>query len=53
MKKIIAVICVLAALFALTACGKFKCDICGQEKSGDKHEVEILGRTLTVCDDCA
>ena len=26
--------------------------ICEQEKSGTKHEVSMLGQTLTVCDDC-
>ncbi|MCR4643502.1 MAG: hypothetical protein K5697_15925 [Lachnospiraceae bacterium] len=53
MKKKIAVLFVsLIATLSLTACGSFKCQICEQEKSGTKHEVSMLGQTLTVCDDC-
>lgn len=52
MKKILAVVCVSAVVLALAACGKFTCDMCGQEKSGGKHTYEMLGQKLTVCDDC-
>ena len=53
MKKIIVAILVVASLLAtLTACGKFTCDICNEEKSGKKHEDEFLGEKIVVCDDC-
>ena len=51
--SVVAVLFVsLIATLSLTACGTFKCQICEQEKSGSKHEVSMLGQTLTVCDDC-
>ena len=53
MKRIIAVVLVLVMSMSLLAgCGKFKCDECGEEKSGEKHEVEFFGEKATLCDDC-
>lgn len=52
MKKLISVLCVIATMFALTACGKFTCDGCGQEKSGSGKKITIMGETGKVCDDC-
>lgn len=53
MKKIICSVLVLvSALFVLASCGKFTCDACGEEKSGKKHEFEVMGETGTICDDC-
>ena len=52
MKKIIALVLVIATVFALTACGKFTCDMCGEEKSGKKHEESMLGESIVICDDC-
>ena len=51
-KKIIAIMLTAATVLSLTACGKFTCDICGQEKSGKKHTESILGQELTICNDC-
>lgn len=53
MKKLICLIAMIATLSALLcACGKFECDGCGEEKSGKKHKVEILGEEGVLCDDC-
>ena len=53
MKKIISIVALLLALtFVLTACGKFTCDLCGEEKSGKKHEETVFGQELVYCDDC-
>ena len=53
MKKIISIVALLLALtFVLTACGKFTCDFCDEEKSGKKHEIEILGEKGVACDEC-
>ena len=53
MKKKLAVLFVsVMAVLSLTGCGKFKCDMCGEEKSGTKHEYTLLGQDMTICDDC-
>lgn len=51
-KKITAVLLTVATVLSLTACGKFTCDMCGQEKSGKKHTESLLGQEITICDDC-
>ena len=44
---------VVASLMAtLTACGKFVCDTCGEEKSGKKHTQSLFGEEIVICDDC-
>ena len=53
MKKIILAVLVVASLMAtLTACGKFVCDTCGEEKSGKKHTQSLFGEEIVICDDC-
>lgn len=53
MKKIIGILVLAVAMVTmLTACGKFTCDLCGEEKSGEKHESELLGQEVVICDDC-
>lgn len=54
MKKLICmVLLVVMMLTMLTGCiGKFKCDLCREEKFGFKNEVEILGVTVTYCSEC-
>lgn len=53
MKKLVAIVClVLVMATMLTACGKFKCGLCGEEKSGKKHEEKVMGEKITYCDDC-
>lgn len=53
MKKIICGILILvSSMLVLASCGKFTCDACGEEKSGKKYEVEILGETGVVCEEC-
>ena len=38
----------IMAVICLASCSPFKCDICGEEKTGKKHEA--LGSV--VCNDC-
>ncbi len=53
MKNIVRILLVVFALTTLlTACGKFECDLCGKEKGGEKHESEISGEEVVMCDDC-
>ena len=52
MKKFLSILFVVVTVLALTACGKFTCNLCNQEKSGKKHTEEILGEKVTICDDC-
>ena len=53
MKKLISVIClVLVLVTMLAACSKFTCDVCGEKKSGKKHEEKVLGEKVVYCDDC-
>jgi len=53
MKKLISLI-LLVVVFAtmLTACGKFECDICGEEKTGKKYTEELFGEEINICKDC-
>lgn len=56
MKKILSAILVcvmlLSCVFVLASCGKFTCDLCGEEKSGKKYEETVLGQEVVYCKDC-
>ena len=53
MKKLIALIALLATMTVLLCgCGKFECDLCGEEKTGKKYEGELLGTEVVYCKDC-
>ena len=53
MKKLICVVLLVVVIATmLTACGKFKCDLCGEEKSGKKYERELFGQEIDICKDC-
>lgn len=53
MKRFICVLLLIAMLATmLTACGKFECDLCGEEKFGKKYESEFLGQEILICKDC-
>ena len=53
MKKLIGVIALAAIVMSmLAACGKFECDICGEEKTGKKYEEEVFGMEVVYCKDC-
>ena len=53
MKRLICVFLLVVMLASLlTACGKFECDLCGEEKSGKKHKEELLGEEVVICNDC-
>ena len=52
-KKIIALLLTVTTVISLTACGEpFTCDICGEEKTGKKYSVTILGEEVNYCKDC-
>ena len=52
LKRILIALLLVATVFALTACGKFTCDLCHEKKSGKKHEMNLYGLEMTICDDC-
>lgn len=53
MKRLISILLLVVVLATmLTACGKFTCDMCGEEKTGKKHEESMLGESIVICDDC-
>ena len=53
MKKIIcSIVLVLATMLLLVGCGKFTCELCGEEKSGKQYTEEILGEEVVYCSDC-
>ena len=53
MKRIIcALLLVVVLATMLTACGKFECDMCGEEKSGKKYEEDFFGEEIVICKDC-
>lgn len=52
MKKLISILSLVMVLIMLTACGKFTCESCQQEKSGSKHKVTVMNQSATICDDC-
>ena len=51
-KKATALLLVIATALTLTACGKFTCGLCGEEKSGKSYKTEVLGEKITICEDC-
>lgn len=53
MKRIISTVLIVASLLlVMTSCGKFTCDLCGDEKKGKQHKEEVLGEEVVICDDC-
>lgn len=53
-KKIIAILTLLALLLSLAACGdkSFKCGICNEEKTGKSYKSQLMGEEITICEDC-
>ena len=52
MKKRIGVAAlVMILIVSMTACGKFKCDLCANETYG-KNEYKSGDTTAVFCDDC-
>ncbi len=51
MKKFIAIVICVISLLCLTACKKFTCGLCYEEKTGG-HEIDMFGKTYTICDEC-
>lgn len=53
MKKLICLVLMTVTLAAmLCGCGKFTCDLCGEEKSGRQYTAELFGMEITYCSDC-
>ncbi len=53
MKKLIACLLLVVILATmLTACGSFKCEMCGKEDSGSGNDVNYMGKDMVVCDEC-
>lgn len=53
MKRIISLMLLLVvALLVLTSCGKFTCDLCGEEKSGKKYSFELPNKEGICCKEC-
>ena len=53
MKKIIcSFVLILAAMLLLVGCGKFTCDLCGEEKTGKQYKEEAFGEEIVYCSDC-
>lgn len=53
MKRIFGLVCLLVLMVTvLTACGKFTCADCGQEKHGKSHVLNVAGEEFTLCNDC-
>lgn len=54
MKKLISVVALLLVLATmLTACSKFKCALCKEEKGGKQYDHELAGGVKVVlCEDC-
>ena len=51
-KKLTAVLLLTLTVVSLTGCGKYKCDICGDEKFGFGNKHEIFGQEVILCGDC-
>ncbi len=53
-KPIIMLLAILAAcVLVLSGCAsKFKCDMCGEEKTGKQYKVNVYGRSATLCEKC-
>lgn len=51
-KKICLILAMTITAISLTGCGKFTCDICGEEKSGKSYTSSVLGEEITICKDC-
>ena len=49
MKKFFAIISIIAIAMSVTACSKFECDLCGDEKTGRKYETSFGAE---ICKDC-
>ena len=53
MKKIIcSIVLILATMLCLVGCGKFTCELCGEEKSGKQYKDELFGEEIVYCSDC-
>lgn len=50
MKKVCIAALIGVMLLGLTACSKFTCGLCNEEKFGKKYENELLG--IDICKDC-
>ena len=52
MKRIAIVLLVAVLAMSLAACGKFECDLCGEEKFGKVNTTSFLGKEIEYCNEC-
>lgn len=52
-KLIILAVVIVVAVVGFVCFGPFTCDICGEDKFGSRETAEILGETVTYCEDCS
>ena len=53
MKKLISLIVLLVTMTVLLcSCGKFECDLCGEEKTGKRYKETVYGTEIVYCKDC-
>ena len=50
MKRVCIAALIGVMLLSLTACGKFTCGLCNEEKTGKRYESEFFD--FEVCQDC-
>ena len=51
-RALAAVLAAVSLMTLLAGCGKFTCDICGDESGGRKYKGEVLGMEVVYCKDC-
>lgn len=52
MKRMVAILCLLAALTTLCGCGPFTCAGCQREVHGKRHVLEVAEERFPLCKDC-
>ena len=50
---LLAAIMLVSALLVFTSCKKeITCAMCGKTKTTTPHDITLLGRDVTICDEC-
>ena len=51
-RKVLLLLVIVIAMLNFTACGRFECDFCGEEKSGKAYAASVWGEEVTICKEC-